>query len=188
MLIFNGIRPFLVFILIAVFFSSARAEEQGKTPEEPTREQLQLQISIMQDYIKELKKNGTSGSVPPELESAYIEAMKKQYQYEIAEMDLNIAAFQNARTASNVILALVVLVVIAGITFAGFQLWKSVTIAGVQVSNDLEVSASKVRVTSSVVGVVVLVISLAFLYIYTRQIYPITIVSEPVAAGGSSSK
>ena len=94
-------------------------------------------------------------------------------------MDITIAAFQTARIASNVVLALVVLVVVAGIAFAGFQLWTSVSVAGVQPTNDLEISASKVRVTSSVVGVVVLIISLAFLYIYTKEIYGVSYVTAP---------
>jgi hypothetical protein len=90
-------------------------------------------------------------------------------------MDINLSVIIAQRFASHVVLWLVAFVTIAGIAFAGFQLWKSVTVAGVQVSNDLEISASKVRVTSSVVGVVVLVISLVFLYLYTTEIYQIRI-------------
>ena len=142
----------------------------------PTRQQLQLQISILLDYIK-THEPLANDPVNSDLMKAYVAAKKKQYEYQIAEMDVTIAAFQTARIASNVVLGLVVLVVIAGITFAGFQLWKSVSIAGVQQTSDLELSASKVRVTSSVVGVVVLVISIAFLFIYTKEIYPITVVS-----------
>src|SRR5262249_36635471 len=114
-------------------------------------------------------------NVNPILQRAYIDAQKKQYEYLTAMMDVRIRAFHTQRLASNVVLLLVVLVVVAGIAFAGFQLWKSVSIAGVQATNELEVSASKVRVTSSVVGVVVLTISLVFLYIYTQEIYHIRI-------------
>jgi hypothetical protein len=147
-------------------------------PAVPTREQLQLQIAIMQDYVKKLEANLKSRPVNAEVERAYIETRKKEYEYLIAIMDVNIRAFQAQRFASSVILCLVVLVVVAGTGFAGFQLWKSVSIAGVQPSSELEVSASKVRVTSSVVGVVVLTISLVFLYIYTNEVYHIRVIGQ----------
>jgi hypothetical protein len=61
--------------------------------------------------------------------------------------------------------------------FAGFQLWKGVSATGVQVSSDLEFSASKVRLTSSI-GDSMLTISLVFLYItrgrFTRSVSSIT--------------
>jgi hypothetical protein len=171
----------LIVMLIPVTGQLACAQQQNN-PAEPTREQLELQISIMRDYIKKLEQNAGANA---ELQAAYIQAKKKEYQYMIAAMDLNIAAYQTARIASDVILGLVCLVVIAGILFAGFQLWKSVSVAGVQATNDLELSASKVRVTSSVVGVVVLIISLALLYIYTKEIYGVTIVAPPSEPGSS---
>jgi hypothetical protein len=156
-------------------------------PAEPTREQLQLQISIMQDYIKKLETDlkTRANSADPVLEKAYIETRKKEYEYLTAIMDVNIGAFRAQRFASGVILFLVVLVVTAGTAFAGFQLWKSVSVAGVQQSSDLEVSASKVRVTSSVVGVVVLTISLVFLYIYAQEIYHTRVISTSQGPAGS---
>ena len=42
-----------------------------------------------------------------------------------------------------------------------------------QFGTSLEASSQNVKVTSSVVGVIVLIISLAFLYIYTKEIYTI---------------
>jgi TRAP-type C4-dicarboxylate transport system permease small subunit len=125
--------------------------------------------------------------VDPDLEKAYIQSKKKEYEYVTALMDVNIRAFNAQQVASDVVLVLVCLVVVAGIGFAGFQLWKSVSIAGVQASNELELSASKVRVTSSVVGVVVLTISLAILYIYTTEIYRISIIGSTLTQGDQKS-
>jgi hypothetical protein len=63
------------------------------------------------------------------------------------------------------------------------------SVAGVQASSDLELSASKVRVTSSVVGVVVLTISLVFLYIYANEIHHLRIIEQTTApADAASSK
>jgi hypothetical protein len=47
---------------------------------------------------------------------------------------------------------------------------------GLRASLTRPAEVGKVTVTSSVVGVIVLVISLAFLYIYTREVYHIQIV------------
>jgi hypothetical protein len=147
---------------------------------EPTREQLQTQISILLDQVKTLQAANTqattqAASIDPELRSAYVEAKKKEYQYIAKVMELNIEAFNAQRWSSYAILFLVVVVVISGISFSGFQLWKSISVAGVQTSSELELSAAKVRITSSVVGIVVLTISLAFLYIYALQVYQIRI-------------
>jgi hypothetical protein len=171
--------------LIAISSSSSLAAE-SKENAEPTREQLQTQISIMEDYIKRLEA-GQNTPASAELQHAYTEARKKEYQYRTALMDVNIAALEVQRVASNVVLALVVLVVVAGTAFAGFQLWKSVTVGGVQASSDLELSASRVRVTSSVVGVVVLTISLVFLYIYAHEIYQLHVLDLGASTDATSS-
>ena len=73
------------------------------------------------------------------------------------------------------LLGCVVLVVVSGVAFAGLQLWTGIR-ASIQTSNEPELSASRVRVTSSVIGVVVLAISMAFLYVYIRDVYPIRVV------------
>lgn len=173
----RGLQALTVYLVLIVLKSLALAQPKDLT--EPTREQLQLQISILQDHIKKLEADAKnqSGIADPVLEKAYTETKKKEYEYLAAMMDLNIAVFQAQRYASLVILVMVVVVVLAGTTFAGFQLWKSISAAGVQPSSDLELSASKVRVTSSTVGVVVLTISLIFLYIYAKEIYHIRLIS-----------
>src|SRR5262249_31359178 len=171
-----------LWLLPLVFFAClvrlVSAEPANVT--EPTLEQLQLQISIMKDYIKKLEDDvkNNSRNADPVLEKAYIEAQRKKYEYLTAMMDVYISAFRAQQVASAVILCLVVLVVVSGVGFAGFQLWKGVSAAGVQVSSDLEFSASKVRLTSSVVGIVVLTISLVFLYIYTREVYQIRVIDS----------
>jgi hypothetical protein len=161
-----------------LLLGTAPTHTQPVSEPEPTREQLQTQISILLDQIKALQAanaTGQAASIDPDLRSAYLEAKKKEYEYVTKVMELNIEAFNAQRWSAYAILFLVVVVVISGISFSGFQLWKSISVAGVQTTNELELSASKVRITSSVVGIIVLMISLAFLYIYTMQIYQIRI-------------
>jgi hypothetical protein len=144
--------------------SFARADEQTVAQEE-----LKTQVEILKGQIAKLKAQ--LGEQNAELRPKYIEAKKKEYDFQIKTMDANIEKFQRQGLQTYVVMALVALVVVAGVCFSAFQLWKSVGVAGVQLNSDLEMSAKNVRITSSVVGVVVLVISIAFLYIYTHEVY-----------------
>jgi hypothetical protein len=116
----------------------------------------------------------------------YIQAKKKEYNYYTGLMDVNLQTFYAQQIASYVILILVFLVVVSGVLFSGFQLWKSVSI-GVQPNSDFELSAAKVRVTSSVVGIVVLTISLVFLFIYTQEVYQIKLIDTQPAKDAKSA-
>lgn len=166
-------RTLLIFAALAcalLWHPAARAEEQA-----PTQEQLKTQISILQDQVAKLKAQVALRE--SELYPKYVEAKKKEYDYQAKLMDLNIETFQTQWLQTYTVMVLVALVVISGVCFSGFQLWKSVGVAGVQLNSDLEMSAKNVRVTSSVVGVVVLVISIVFLYIYTEKVYQLRFVN-----------
>jgi hypothetical protein len=185
--------------VLAVGPSTDAMAQPADTP--PTREQLEVQIDILKDQLKRsqalverLQQENAREAVEPALLEAYAEAQKQQYdmwkkqsEYTAAILDWNIRSMERQRFAYGVILFLVALVVIAGTAFSGFQLWKS-SVTGVHATNDFEVSASKIRVTSSVVGLIVLTISLVFLYIYTKEIYQVRVVdvskSLPAAKSG----
>jgi hypothetical protein len=175
-------------ILIGCVVSSSCEES-----DQPTREQLNIQISIMKDQIKSLSEQNKQYRERAEIMDqkvydAYLELKRSEFDYYKQLMGVNLAVFHVQRIASYVVLFLVFVVVTSGVLFSGFQLWKSVSIAGVQASSDLEVSAAKVRVTSSVVGIVVLAISLAFLFIYTREVYTIKSLQPIQPETGSHSK
>lgn len=58
--------------------------------------------------------------------------------------------------ASNFSLWLVSLIVLAGVAFSGLQLWQAARLGVPQAETQLEIAANKFRLTSSVVGIVVL--------------------------------
>jgi hypothetical protein len=97
-------------------------------------------------------------------------------------------AYKWQEHASTVVLILVVLVVVSGVAFSGYQLYKSVNIPKAMptgaaptpevhsegnLATDFRVSQQGIQITSSVVGIVVLAISLAFLYLFIANVYPI---------------
>jgi hypothetical protein len=165
-------RSFVLAVLLALGLGLvARADDQPPTPA-----QLRIQVDILNDQIANLQNENAQlrkNAINPALYDPYLNLMKSRYAYEASLMNATVEAFFVQRIASYVVLVLVVIVVLAGILFSGFQLWKSAAVAGVQPTNELEISASKVRITSSVVGIVVLTISIVFLFIYTHEIYHI---------------
>jgi len=84
--------------------------------------------------------------------------------------------------ASNVSLWLVVIIVVAGVAFSGFQLWHAAISGQPQAESQLEVSAKNFRLTSSVVGVVVLGLSLFFFYLFVKEIYTIKVPTLTIAS------
>jgi hypothetical protein len=176
---------------ITLLLSSGAPRAADETEPPPTTQQLNVQISILKDEVQSLTKANDQYRQRAELAdqaiySAYLELKKREFTYYGRLMDANIEVLFAQKIASYIVLFLVFVVVTSGVLFSGYQLWKSVSVAGVQASNDLEISAAKVRVTSSVVGIVVLAISLAFLFIYTHEVY--TIKSLPAVQPETGSK
>ena len=148
----------------------------------------------------------------PELErsvaKAHIELVqadnKARLDHRIALMKHDEGIFAWQRGASEVLLWVVVAVVFCGLAFSGYQLvvvmemarqrlrrQQNVVQAGADaqgqdgipsLANQIAISAGKLEVTSSVVGVTVLVISIAFLYLFVREVYTITPLSAPTTA------
>jgi hypothetical protein len=90
--------------------------------------------------------------------------------------------------ASEVTLWLVAFVVISGVCLAALQLWLAFFRGGEITDTTLEVSASNFRVTSSVVGIIILTISVAFLYLFLKEIYRIELIDlsspgQPITRG-----
>lgn len=91
--------------------------------------------------------------------------------------------------AANWLLGLVVLLTISGILFSGYQLWTAARIAREQTTSvELEVSKDKIRVQTSVIGVIVLVISGVFLILFLNNVYQINFVSAPATNMRSSAE
>jgi hypothetical protein len=93
--------------------------------------------------------------------------------------------------ASEILIWVVVIVCLSGVVFSGYQLWRAtspktfdgstVKADGDPLATNVELSWQNVRVTSSVIGLVVLVISVAYLYLFLKEVYRIDTASSPVA-------
>lgn len=127
------------------------------------------------------------------VEKACAENIISAYQTDVALRARNVALYEWQSSASDNMRILVWVVVLSGIAMAVYQLvivmqielWRArranrrgaaaaaeaepaVPAAG---GHQLELSLGKVQVTSSIAGIVVLVISIAFLYLYLTEVY-----------------
>ena len=73
-------------------------------------------------------------------------------------------------------LFLVIVVVLSGVLFSGFQIWKASNTSDITSESSIELSIQKIKVTLSVVGVIVLSISIIFLYFFLIEVYRINVV------------
>jgi hypothetical protein len=214
----------------------ASPAESSQAVPVPSRDQLELQVNILKDYIAKLKENAekqfaelqanieklktdlvaATAKVDPALMTAQKSAQLRELQYAKEKFDIVVDGYREQRIANRVALLLVVIMVIAGIAFSALQLLKGLrpisatpgssggggsasdandpTTATRSIgddslaASDVEISAGKIRVTSTVVGVVVLVISIAFFYIYMKDLTSIRVVGDAGMQQSAPSK
>ena len=117
-----------------------------------------------------------------------IGAWRAVYEYQISGFEHRKKVFAWQLFSSRIIFFSVLVLVFVGICFSGIQFYKSILPSGKKetlepaessqtggspVSSEVEFSVKGIKVTSPVLGVIILVISLAFFYLYLVYVYPI---------------
>ena len=118
----------------------------------------------------------------------YLEAMQRYYEYRASGYAYRSRVFEWQLLSSRVIFLVVLALVGAGMYFAAVQFHaalvgvraskkgaaaQAATVPALPLATQLEVSAKGVVVNSSVLGIVILALSLAFFYLYLVYVYPI---------------
>lgn len=120
------------------------------------------------------------------------ELEKAVLQYQIGSMEQRHRALEWQHYSGIAIFVVVVVVVLCGLVFSGLQFRASLRqvptgprisesdplIAGTR--TDVEFSAKGIRVSSPVIGILILTISLVFFYLYLVHVYPINEISSVV--------
>jgi len=124
----------------------------------------------------------------PATRQKYLASMQRFYDYRAAGYTYRSRVFEWQLLSSRFIFGIVVVLVLAGIYFAGVQFHVAMLTARRNLLNPptadvpaaenplathLELSAKGVVVNSSVLGVIILSLSLAFFYFYLVYVYPI---------------
>lgn len=103
-------------------------------------------------------------------------ALKAYYDYRTEGYDHRQRVFEWQLLSSRIIFVVVIALVGAGIYFSWLQFradLKTTDTKGGRGVSTLEASTSGIKVSSPVLGVVILVISLLFFYLYLQYVYPI---------------
>jgi hypothetical protein len=153
--------------------------------------QLAIAIDLLNNKIEQAQSDGSASNVAVNsadlLDAKYREAFAAYYAYQEQMMNVSERLFRWQQRASEISMWVVFCVVAAGVAFSGVQLWASVSKGGPQPKSKLELSAQRFRIQTSVVGLVVLIISLAFFYLFLVKVYEINVLAPPTAADMSKT-
>lgn len=106
---------------------------------------------------------------------SFINARKHYFAYFTEGYQHRQRVFHWQLLSSKIIFIVVVMLVFSGVVFAAIQFYaglKSKVQSGAEVTT-FEAGSSGLKVSSPVLGIIILVISLAFFYLYLVHIYPI---------------
>lgn len=110
----------------------------------------------------------------------YLEAVREYYAYRLTGYQHRRRVFDWQLSSSKVIFATVLVLVATGVIFAalqfyvGFKRQISAAVLTTEAVTQMDLSATGLKVSSPVLGVIILVISLAFFYLYLVYVYPIS--------------
>ena len=105
------------------------------------------------------------------------EALKGYYDYRIKGFDHRARVFEWQLLSSRIIFVLVIMIVLAGLYFSWLQFQVGLKGAGdgEDMTTTVEASVSGgIKVSSPILGVIILTLSLVFFYLYLVHVYPIS--------------
>lgn len=127
-----------------------------------------------------LAPGSTLSAMDPQTREKYLESLRGYYAYRIQGYEQRQETFAWQLFSSRIIFWAVLFLVFAGIYFAAVQfhvgLRRQPGPGGqiVEPVTELAASAEGIKVSSPVLGVIILVISLVFFYLYLAFVYPIS--------------
>ncbi len=124
--------------------------------------------------------NGLAPCAPPEwlkdtaTNQAFLDSAREYYAYKASGLRYRSRVFEWQLFSSRIIFATVILLVASGIMFAAIQFRAGLKQPAAPDATQIDLSAGSIKVSSPVLGVIILVISLAFFYLYLVYVYPIS--------------
>ena len=120
-----------------------------------------------------------AGLMDSTTKAKYLATWSKYYDYRIYGYDHRARTFEWQLLSSRIIFFVVITLVFTGFYFAAVQFHTGLrsknakSNGGGEEVTELSLSAKGITVSSPVLGVIVLVISMAFFYLYLVYVYPI---------------
>jgi hypothetical protein len=173
--------PLLVFLLgiqLSVCGRLAAAEQQSPVLDSNERKELELYRQCVQKLVADIKSaqlaKGNSG---------YFKYLNDYYEQQIEQKKIRNELYRWQIFAGNAILVLVVIMSLGGFAITAFQIWQAFRLNQSQQEISFSASIHQIQVTTSVTGVVVLVISFVFLIAFLHEVY---VIRGPVVASVES--
>ena len=193
-----AIMPITILITICALFPHClRREAFAQIPSQQMAEGFSNSTSInpiFEDF-REFQQKETLVKKPQQAlladESLYHDLLKAEIEYGIANYHHRQKVFNWNHTSSVVIFWVVISIVAVGLFFSGVQFYISLKRGNAtsdehkSASNspesvtEFEASLSGVKIRSSILGIIILVISLAFFYLYLIHVYPVSETRTP---------
>jgi hypothetical protein len=163
--------------------SGIPASSAGKSRADGARQAHSLAQAEAAAEAEVNEATGSAASNPrvSQAHADYDEAYWK-YQRDAIEHTRKVYAWQHI--SSIIIFYVVIFLVLVGVLFSWLQFKAAAYKAE---SEELDASMKGVKITSSTLGVVILVLSMCFFYLYLRYVYPIN-VNEGTKMSNSSEK
>lgn len=169
----------LVFVAAALILAAVTAPGAAlaQTPTEVDRTEALFESPL--DSILAALGGDSARAAPPlvggQVDTALLAdwraAQLARYRYQVAGLSHRESVFRWQLFSSKVIFWAVLVLVATGIFFSGVQFFRGFNAEAMQ--SELELSTGGVKVSSPVLGVIILVLSLAFFYLYLVYVYPI---------------
>jgi len=183
----------VIFIVAVLTFSGLLTPESRAEVQQPSSNPLSLGAQIYKQRFEEIQSElhscrqtlATCQQPKTAAENAYTQ---RSYAQETEMREVELAIYRWQIWAANVVLALMGLLTVSAVVFCGYQLWRGQQLSKLP-SNliEMELSVSKLKLQTSVVGIAVLVAAYGFLIVFTREIYQLRSVEQrPVAKAASA--
>jgi hypothetical protein len=162
-----------VLVLLAAAVAPAAAQENDETPPRIAALEKALAQGQGEDFFPDL--------VDPNLldaqgKQAQHDALRAYYEYQQVGFDHRRRVFEWQLLSSRLIFVLVIALVAVGVYFSWLQFRRGLRPdydPDTPQTTTLEASARGVKISSPVLGVIILTISLVFFYLYLVHVYPI---------------
>lgn len=167
--------------ILSVFLLLWATLTSGQTPDTA---RIKKANKILEELSKAAESKSQVPVLPPEQMS---DTLRKSYeQHYLFQIDHNHRTFDWHLLSSKIIFYMVMFLVLSGITFSGLQFYKSVLEkksrpkgalppeADKPENSTIKASLQGIEVSSPVLGILILIISLLFFYLYLVYVYPVT--------------
>lgn len=155
----------------------------------PLNDQERAELELFRERVPELRRQLHEAQMSTS-DSANVRTARENYliayfSSEAALFEAKARVFAWQIFAANAILALVALLSVSGILFAGYQLWQSARHPKIgPASIEMEISLQKFRLQSGVIGIAVLAFSGLFLVLFLKEVYRVELV--PLTSGATA--